>query len=211
MRECGLLLGGGGISSILGVFTVYFNAVVSQLPLFSPLELVVGPLRAAASLTIDKASPAGREGTTASSAVVYPGFLAIAIVMQVIFPALGGVFRVPLLLWRAHWRIHIGRVSIAAVAWIISPVPTSPSDSGEKSAASASLCVVALVISRASVCGPSVVPWRITWVTVALLRVLHPLSHVLFTSEVWRIRGGRWRGGRGRGGWRAIPLLLTLL
>lgn len=50
---------------------------------------------------------------------------------QVIFPALGGVFRVPLLLWRAHWRIHIGRVSIAAVAWIISPVPTSPSDSGE--------------------------------------------------------------------------------
>lgn len=61
-----------------------------------------------------------------------------------------------------------------------------------KSTASASLCVVALVISRASVCGPTVVPWRITGVSVALLRVLHPLPHVLFTSERWRVGG--WRG-----------------
>lgn len=50
---------------------------------------------------------------------------------QVILPALGSVFRVPLLLWRAHCRIHISRVSIAVVAWIISPVPPSPSHSGE--------------------------------------------------------------------------------
>ncbi len=77
-----------------------------------------------------------------------------------------------------------------------------------KSSSSASLWDVALVISRRSVRGPAVVPWRITWVTVALLRVLHPLSHVFFTSERWRIRG--WRGWRGGGGWRAIPLLFTL-
>ncbi len=50
---------------------------------------------------------------------------------QVILPALGSVFRVPLFLWRAHCRIHISRVSIAVVAWIISPVPPSPSHSGE--------------------------------------------------------------------------------
>lgn len=50
---------------------------------------------------------------------------------QVVLPALGCVFRIPFLLWRAHRRIHIGRVSIAVVSWIISPVPTSPSHSGE--------------------------------------------------------------------------------
>ncbi len=50
---------------------------------------------------------------------------------QVILPALGCVFRVPLLLWGANCRIHISWVSIAVVAWIISPAPTSPSDSGE--------------------------------------------------------------------------------
>lgn len=78
-----------------------------------------------------------------------------------------------------------------------------------KSTASASLCVVALIISRASVSGPTVVPWRITWVTVALLWLLHPLSsNELFTSERWRTRG--WRGWGGRGGRRAIPFLLTL-
>lgn len=58
-------------------------------------------------------------------------FRALNATYQVILPALGSVFRVPLLLWRAHWGIHIGRVSIAVVAWIISPVPTSPSHSGE--------------------------------------------------------------------------------
>lgn len=50
---------------------------------------------------------------------------------QVILPALGRVLRVPLLLWRAHCRIYIGRVSIAVVAWIIAPVPSSASHSGE--------------------------------------------------------------------------------
>lgn len=77
-----------------------------------------------------------------------------------------------------------------------------------KSTASASLWVVALVISRGSVWGPAVLPWWVTGVSVALLRVLHPLPHVLFTSEQWRVRG--WRGGRGGGGRRAIPLLFTL-
>lgn len=77
-----------------------------------------------------------------------------------------------------------------------------------KSAASASLWVVTLVISGASVCRPTVVPWRIAGVIEALLHVLHPLTHVLFTSERWRVWG--WRRGRGGGGWRAIPLLFTL-
>lgn len=49
---------------------------------------------------------------------------------QVVLPALGGVFWVPLLLWGAHWSIHIGRVSIA-VARIISSAPASSSDSRE--------------------------------------------------------------------------------
>lgn len=50
---------------------------------------------------------------------------------QVILPALGGVFRVPLVLWGAHYWVHIGRVSITVVSWIISSVPASPSHSGE--------------------------------------------------------------------------------
>lgn len=50
---------------------------------------------------------------------------------QVVLPALGCVFRIPLLFRRAHRRIHIGRVSIAVVSRVISPVPTSPSHSGE--------------------------------------------------------------------------------
>lgn len=50
---------------------------------------------------------------------------------QVILPALGGVFRVPLFLGRAHYWVHIGRVSITVVSWIISSVPASPSHSGE--------------------------------------------------------------------------------
>lgn len=78
----GLLLQGGGISSILAVFFAgYFHAVVSQAPFFSPLEHVVGPLRAAASFTVDKAPSAGWEGAPASSAVVYPSFLAIPIIV----------------------------------------------------------------------------------------------------------------------------------
>ena len=60
-----------------------------------------------------------------------------------------------------------------------------------KSAAATPLRVVALVISRASVCGPAVVPWRVAGVTVALLRVLHPLSYELLPSERWRIGGWR--------------------
>lgn len=57
--------------------------------------------------------------------------LAAAETHQVVLPALGGVFRVPLLVRRPHWRIYVGRVSIAVVAGIISPAPTSSSDSGE--------------------------------------------------------------------------------
>lgn len=77
----GLLLQGGGVSGVLRLFAVYFYVVVPQLPRFSPLEHVVGPLRAAAPLTVDEASPASREGAPASSAVVYPGFLSITIVV----------------------------------------------------------------------------------------------------------------------------------
>lgn len=57
--------------------------------------------------------------------------LAAAETHQVVLPALGGVFRVPLLVRRPHWRIYVGRVSIAVVAGVISPAPTSSSDSGE--------------------------------------------------------------------------------
>lgn len=228
IEPAALLLLGGDVSGALGVFTLYFCAVVSQLALLPSLEHVVGPLRAAAPLAVDEAPPAGRDGTPAPPAAVHPGLLAVAVVVldgghrqwekvnsevlytagtlrqdesvpahkdaakphncsvyssgtklrfyslcyllvinstltcrnvcekgpcfeslvmplnqlviseahQVILPALGSVFRVPLLLWRAHCRIYICRVSIAAVvvvvvAWIISPAPPSPSDSGE--------------------------------------------------------------------------------
>lgn len=77
-----------------------------------------------------------------------------------------------------------------------------------KSSAAASLGVVALVIPGASVGRAAVVPRREAWVIVALLRVLHPLPHVVFTSEGWRVGGG---GGRGRGGRRgAVALLFRL-
>lgn len=67
---------------------------------------------------------------------------------------------------------------------------------------------MALVIPGASVRGAAVVPRREAWVIVALLRVLHPLPHVVFTSEGRRVRGG---GGRGRGGRRgAVALLFRL-
>lgn len=77
----GLLLQGGSVSGILGFLAVYFYAVVSHTPLLSPLEHVVGPLRAAASLAVDEAPSASWEGAPASSTVVYPGFLAVAIVV----------------------------------------------------------------------------------------------------------------------------------
>lgn len=77
----GLLLQGGGVSGVLRFFAVYFYVVVPQLPRFAPLEHVVRPLRAAAPLTVDEASPASREGAAASSAVVYPGFLSVTIVV----------------------------------------------------------------------------------------------------------------------------------
>lgn len=73
-----------------------------------------------------------------------------------------------------------------------------------KSTASASLGVMALIISRASVCRPTVILLRITSESVALLRVIYPLAHILFAFEMRR-KGG-WRRGRGRGGWRTIPL-----
>lgn len=41
----------------------------------------MGPLRAAPSLAVHKAPPASWEGTPASTAVVDPGFLAIAVVV----------------------------------------------------------------------------------------------------------------------------------
>lgn len=59
-----------------------------------------------------------------------------------------------------------------------------------ESSAAASLRVVALVIPGASVGGAAVVPRREAWVIVALLRVLHPLPHVVFTSEGRRVGGG---------------------
>lgn len=61
-----------------------------------------------------------------------------------------------------------------------------------KSTASASLGVMALIISRASVSRPTVILWRITSESVALLRVFHPLPHILFAFEMRRIGG--WRG-----------------
>lgn len=81
MEQGTLLLRGGGVSGALAVLMFYFEVVVSQLPFFSSLEHVVGPLRAAPSLTVHEAPPASREGTSASTAVVDPGFLAITVVV----------------------------------------------------------------------------------------------------------------------------------
>lgn len=55
---------------------------------------------------------------------------------QVILPAFGRVLGIPLFLWGAPLRIHVGRVAIAAVvvvvaAGVIAPVPSSASHSGE--------------------------------------------------------------------------------
>lgn len=60
-----------------------------------------------------------------------------------------------------------------------------------KSTASASLGVMALIISRASVRGPTVILRRIASERVALLRVVHPLAHILFAFEMRR--EGGWR------------------
>lgn len=76
-----VLLQGGGVVCILGFFAVSIEVLVSQSPVVSPLEHVVGPLWAAASLPVDKAPPAGREGTATSPTVVYPGFLPVSIIV----------------------------------------------------------------------------------------------------------------------------------
>lgn len=78
-----------------------------------------------------------------------------------------------------------------------------------KSAASSSLGVMALIISGASVGKATEILGRITSEWVALLRVIHPLSHELFAFEMRRRIGG-WRGWGGRGGWRTIPLPFSL-
>lgn len=136
---------------------LHVAAVVGQLPLLS-LVHVVGPLRAvasASSFTVNEPAPASREGAPASSAVVHPGLLSVAVVVlkdeqelmcrvrfrmkvsegtlthQVVLPALGGVLRVPLLLWGAHLRVHVSWVSVAVVSLIIAPVPPSASHSGK--------------------------------------------------------------------------------
>lgn len=77
-----------------------------------------------------------------------------------------------------------------------------------KSSAAASLRVVALVIPGPPVGGAAVVARRIARVIVALLRVIHPLPHVVFPSEGRRV--GRGGGGRGGGGRRAVALLFRL-
>lgn len=76
-----LLLQCGDISSTLGFFAIYFNILLSQSLLFSPLVHVVGPLWAAASFAVDEAPSASWKGTAASSAVVCPGFLTISIIV----------------------------------------------------------------------------------------------------------------------------------
>lgn len=76
-----VLLQGGGLVCILGFFAVYVEVLISQPPVVSPLEHVVGPLWAAASLPVDKAASAGWEGTATPPAVVYPGFLPVAIIV----------------------------------------------------------------------------------------------------------------------------------
>lgn len=77
----GLLLQARGISCTLGIFTVHFYAFISHTSLLAPLVHVVGPLRAAAPLTVDKAPSASWEGPAASPAVVHPGFLPISIIV----------------------------------------------------------------------------------------------------------------------------------
>lgn len=76
-----VLLEGGGVVCILGFFAVYVEVLISQSPVVSPLEHVMGPLWAAASLPVDKAPSAGWEGTATSPTVVYPGFLPISIIV----------------------------------------------------------------------------------------------------------------------------------
>lgn len=47
-----------------------------------------------------------------------------------VFSTLGGVFRVPLLIWGTWGATHIRRVDVGVVAWVISTVPSSSSHSG---------------------------------------------------------------------------------
>lgn len=75
------LLQVGAVISILAFFAVDVNVLVTQPPIVSPLEHIVGPLGAAASLPVDKAASAGWEGAPASPTVVYPGFLAISVIV----------------------------------------------------------------------------------------------------------------------------------
>lgn len=77
----GLLLQARGVSCTLGIFTVHFYAFISHTPFLAPLVHVVGPLRAAAPLTVDKAPSTSWKGPPASPTVVYPGFLPISIIV----------------------------------------------------------------------------------------------------------------------------------
>lgn len=76
-----VLLQVGAIVCILGFFAFDINVLVTETPIVAPLEHVVGPLGAAASLPVDKAASAGWEGAPASPTVVYPGFLAISVIV----------------------------------------------------------------------------------------------------------------------------------
>lgn len=85
VREAGgLRLHGGGISGALVVFAFHLHAFVSHPSFLAALVHVVGPLWAgatAATLSVYEAPPAGRKGSSASSAVVHPGFLPIPIIV----------------------------------------------------------------------------------------------------------------------------------
>lgn len=80
-RDRLVLLQVGAVVCILGFFAVNIDVLVTQPPIVSPLEHIVGPLRAAASLPVDKAASAGWEGAAASATVVYPGFLTVSVIV----------------------------------------------------------------------------------------------------------------------------------
>lgn len=86
----GLLLHRGGVSRALAVFAFHLHALVGHPSFLATLVHVVGPLGAgpaaapsACPLAVYEAPPAGGEGSTASAAVVHPGFLPVSIIVLV--------------------------------------------------------------------------------------------------------------------------------
>lgn len=72
---------GGPVAGGLGLLVLRLHGVVRQLALLAALEHVVGPLRAAAALTVHEAATTCREGAPPPAPALHPGLFSVTIVV----------------------------------------------------------------------------------------------------------------------------------